>query len=942
MDDDLDFIFKNWMDEGGIDADDLATKIFTMTSTEFENYFYNNILFDNNFRELEAVMREEKELGNVEYRMLYKEAAISIDFERNNLNKFKSIMESFNALKKLHFTKDLLIIMQSDPRFNDYNPGKILQTVSKFEEIDNLKYNLIYTDDNISLLQRAVQWKKPLIVKYLLSKGANVNYLSHKKTKSILSYLVMCNSSFWRNTNNFAVYKNRYRRIFKVLHNIQSIGRKPTDTYMNINYFNLNSDVIRDIVYELNINEYPEGNEDPFSADTNENEKNKMTCTALDFKQKLKAYFPQLLLNSQDSEFLNHYLRNNGDNVRKYLEKMDDKVEDQVDELRGNTEKKLYNITNFVPHDKLDRVMKLINQTKILTITPEATSYILKGYFPSYMKYIGIKELKDFYSSKDFYSLPNPEPISLVLSGISAYEMSIQTAYEKLKILFQNQEVKMEYMNKKKFDAKCQFLHKLVTISLGLNLEGQNKKDYFQYFELLIRLLMKFDPMREIIHLGWIEHFVVLFSPKLLQDWCDWYKLIQFPEWELFWFNETHVDSVIEIMKKKNITMDNVSLKYKSQKDTFIKFFSFVSLEGIMDSFFHSAIQFEKEVEDNWISDIFLEVVETPKHSDTFQKWINNTNPFDFSYKMSLKMLKKLLKYVKEEYKMNQLDNVIYSLSNDISRNDYEKIKLLFDNGFKIDAYAVQDKMVELLKTPLTIISKKTFILVLSNFNEQEFDDCIGRLNYQNLFNAYNIGPNDEIRELPPEFKEFLKFLFDKEIIKKLIINKKTLNGYYMFEAINKNYERDTSEEDILYFITMQQALLQSQNYEQLFDLLEGKTDAREKNYLEKNRYAPSNINNSDYEKNLFSYLDSVNKLDTERLRYIMQKENITNKKRAIMEWIGKNLTEFINKTFDDYEQDEALDRIKLLDISVDNQYIDLMISSKKIEKKTSAYKLKF
>ena len=303
-------------------------------------------------------------------------------------------------------------------------------------------------------------------------------------------------------------------------------------------------------------------------------------------------------------------------------------------------------------------------------------------------------------------------------------------------------------------------------------------------------------------------------------------------------------------------------------------------------------------------------------------------------------MLKKLLKYVKEEYKMNQLDNVIYSLSNDISRNDYEKIKLLFDNGFKIDAYAVQDKMVELLKTPLTIISKKTFILVLSNFNEQEFYDCIGRLNYQNLFNAYNIGPNDEIRELPPEFKEFFKFLSDKEIIKNNNY-KKTLNGYYRFETINKNYERDTSEEDVQYFITMQQALLQSQNYEQLFDLLEGKTDAREKNYLERN-YGKSNIKDSDYEKNLFSYLDSVNKLDTERLRYIMQKENITNKKRAIMEWIGKTLTEFIKKTFDVYEQDEALERIKLLDISVDDQYIDLMISSKKIGKKTSGYKLKF
>lgn len=719
MDDDLDFIFKNWMDEGEINADDLATKIFPMTSTDFENYFYNNILFDSNFRELEAVMREERELGNVGYRMLYKEAAISIsnDFEKNNLNKFKSIMESFNALEKLHFTKDLLTLMQSDPRFNDYIPGKILQTVSKFEEIGFLKYNLIYTDDNISLLQRAVQWKKPLIVSYLLEEGANVNYLSHNNTKSILSYLVMCNSNFWRNKNNFAVYKDRYRRIFKVLHKIQSIGRKSTDTYMNINYFNLNSDVIRDIVYELNINEYPEGNEDPFSADTNENEKNKRTCTALDLKQKLKAYFPQLLLNSQDSEFLNHYLRNNGDNVRKYLEKMHDKVEDQVDRLRGNTEKKLYNITNFVPHDKLDRVMKLINQTKILTIRPEATRYILEGYFPSYIKYIGIKEMKKFYSFTSLY------PTSLVLSGISGYEMSIQTAYEKLKILFQNQEVIMHYDDQTKDFVENEFLISLLNDSRGMNLEGQNKKDYFKYFELLIRLIMKFDQKRVILHPIHIVHYVLLFSPKLLQDWYEWYKINHL---SLFGDKEeVFVLSVIGIMKWRNITMDNVSLKYKSQKDTFIKFFSFVSLEKIMDSFFHSAIQFEKEVEDNWISDIFLEVVETPKHSDTFQKWINNTNPFDFSYKMSLKMLKKLLKYVKEKYKMNQLDNVIYSLSNDISRNDYEKIKLLFDNGFKIDAYAVQDKMVELLKTPLTIISKKTFILVLSNFNEQEFHEFI-------------------------------------------------------------------------------------------------------------------------------------------------------------------------------------------------------------------------
>ena len=68
----------------------------------------------------------------------------------------------------------------------------------------------------------------------------------------------------------------------------------------------------------LNINEYPEGDED----DTNENEKKQITCTAIDLKQKLKAYFPELLLNSQDSDFLYNYLKNNGTSVRKYLKKM--------------------------------------------------------------------------------------------------------------------------------------------------------------------------------------------------------------------------------------------------------------------------------------------------------------------------------------------------------------------------------------------------------------------------------------------------------------------------------------------------------------------------------------------------------------------------------------------------------------------------------------------
>ena len=208
----------------------------------------------------------------------------------------------------------------------------------------------------------------------------------------------------------------------------------------------------------------------------------------------------------------------------------DKKVEEMV-----KTEKNLRSISTYP--NNVERALEISNKSGIFLKNNQQFEMALTGHFPNILKLFLIE-------SNVILSM---DVASMCLEGISSYEMSIQTAYEKLSILFKYADSVIDgpifNVIRPEDISKEDVLDNILSISSGMGLEGANKALYDKWFEKIIRLIMQYDNTKEVFETSAIVsyqpirqflkqtskdkriiphqrilQFIKLFSPQLLID----------------------------------------------------------------------------------------------------------------------------------------------------------------------------------------------------------------------------------------------------------------------------------------------------------------------------------------------------------------------------------------------------------------------------------------
>lgn len=518
----LDYFSKD-IEKANNVMDNIIKEVENMTSTEFDQYFFDNFLFDKEYRELEVIVRNEGKI------------LLEID-------KFKQIIENIDAEEKILFTNAFIKVLKDKKKFKN-NINLLEKSVKQYDFVKNLRFNITGSENNTSILQFAVQWKQPEIVKYLIEKGANINYLSVNNgyKQSILSYLVICNCQF-------AYMPDLKQRIFEILMILKkrpilsvkpnpnwTVSRKLAYNRLDIFGININPLLIKDILIQLKISEEDEEDEDKDDC-PHKIKDEAITCKKINIKKGIQKYLPWLILNVDDSLFIKKFIEDNYASINFALLNLNDKCIVKVNNLNGNTEKKLrkitYDETLIKKSSQVSRALRIIEKTGILELSYDTISIIIKGYYPEHLEMILNIVKFNLYYKEDKNDLA-----TMCLEGLPGYEMSIKTVFEKLEILFKYAKRNLDgpifntIKPKWGYTYHIQFyniyknnglLVKLISYSLGMNLKGQNKKDYFDYFEKIIRLIMKYDDKKEVITPDkmlpdlLMVKYIKLFSSKLL------------------------------------------------------------------------------------------------------------------------------------------------------------------------------------------------------------------------------------------------------------------------------------------------------------------------------------------------------------------------------------------------------------------------------------------
>ena len=507
--------------------DKIIKEIENMTSTEFNQYFFDNFLFDKEYRELEVILRN-RQADKSEGKLVLQ------------IDKFKQIIENIDAEERILFTNALINVLKDKKK--NYDINLLEKSVKQYDFVKNLRFNITGSENNTSILQLAVECKQPIIVAYLISKGANINYLSDNNgyKQSILSYLVICNCQFGympdlkkRVYDILMILKKR--PILSVEPNANwAVSRKIAYNRLDIFGININPLLVKDILFQLKISEQDEDKD----VCPHKNKNESMTCKKINIKKEIQKYLPWLILNVDDSLFIKKFIEDNHASINFALLLLNDMCLEKVNNLNGNTEKKLRNITNdetlIEKSSKISRVLRIIEKTKILQLSYDTISIIIKGYYPEHLEMI-----LNMVKFNLYYKENQNDLATMCLQGLPGYEMSIKTVFDKLEILFKYAKTKLDvpifdiikplngytYYNDDNNEYNNGVLYWLLSYSLGMGfVQVQNKKNYFDYFEKIIRLIMKYDDKKEVIQSTYgmnnkrILKFIRLFSPKLLND----------------------------------------------------------------------------------------------------------------------------------------------------------------------------------------------------------------------------------------------------------------------------------------------------------------------------------------------------------------------------------------------------------------------------------------
>lgn len=832
-----------------------------MTEVMFDNYFNKNFLFQYEMKQLDNILR---------------------NYNKEKIVEFKSIIENINAEEKILLSKQLLHYIKSTRKYRKYGITSLEKQLKIVESIEPmfLKYNIFFNDENVSILQLAVQWKIPEIVSYLISNGANINYISNRKSdgrKSILSYLVMCNceESYMDN------FSTRISKICETLTYIVETTRLFKIPNHKLDLYRINTDpvLIGDILQQMSINIYA----DEYCS--------RKTCSEQNIRLILEEKIPNLLLNKSDSIFLKQHVDRNGLNFDETYSYFFYKCKDYIESLEKNTEKKMMQVLDYVPHRNISRLYKLALKTKIFLCTKETLLNICAGFVPEHFEMVLKNPLMKFS-----YNIDDVNLSTICLDGLDYYNMPIQLCYEKLKILFDfvhyevGEQISIfEYIQPKdgypafnEFSVNGDsggFLSTLLRCSLPRMLDKdnlENRKEYFKWFNKIIRLIMTYKGHPQVF-LGTLYEktklkrrkniivmFVRLFNPLLLK--------------EVYSSTDANVFSLsCGNICDDYISQVNINNFYESL-DTLETYFclpgvNINSRSSKNDSVFFSLLdhltQVEGEQKDK-LEELVLNVMNRRKdiqlrsEKTTAFHYLNEKTPFS--------VIETVFQYATNT---NQSGVVSISDSNGIVA--FDKIFSIDKLGQKIDKKYIKEldkSKVKLLnafiscgqpisRLPLlkSILSQK-----LTDYHVELFD-CIVRerekilLSPNNyiyiLLNTYSYGPYDSFQ------------LYD--------IND-PFRGPKHFEKVFKSLLKvcNISELDKDSRLSLLQYISSSKNFKYLLTVAK-----------EINRPMDANKFEEYQQKNLFAYLFSRSLMIKDRVDIIMNADFIKNKETAISKWVG-------------------------------------------------------
>jgi len=214
----------------------------------------------------------------------------------------------------------------------------------------------IVDDNGISILQRAVEFKRPDIANYLIKGGADVNYMSNNQ--SILSFLVICS------INDVDIIAEEYNKRFN----------KTAILLQHVDYekINTNPDTVRDLIEQIK-----------FSNDIEI-----YNCKSM--KSKIKQFFPKVMLNVKESK---QYKKLIDENFKQQCQQFNEECTRAIQEKlidRDGFPKKIrswYDVENVLVDfrkeaEKITKNLKLLKKYRI----DGWFKFVLDSYFIDHLK----------------------------------------------------------------------------------------------------------------------------------------------------------------------------------------------------------------------------------------------------------------------------------------------------------------------------------------------------------------------------------------------------------------------------------------------------------------------------------------------------------------------------------------------------------------------------
>ncbi len=392
-------------------------------------------------------------------------------------------------------------------------------------ESRNIKPNLM-DDNGVSLLQRAVQFKRPKIVDYLIKMGADVSYASREQ--SIISYLVLCDPT--------VIARKKKGKDGKDDYYIQSIEKRFKETAKIINAamsqeikknIYCNPALVETYIRQIELNEEDEEFEEEFGKE--------YECKKI--KSWLRECIPDIVLDKTESETLQFLLtiespRNPLYLFYKILEDFHNKCKAHLDSrpveiFKENTQQVIENeLKQF--QDEANQIegylILLRKHQNWLMHQSYLNRFAIRSFFLSHLKaYVQEPKSRDYNYDTTFHSGETLYTAFLFTDEEIKYHTMLFRK-QKLQILIANKYMVTDVTNgypsgtdlsdnaflaclscfEEKFDRNAEYKYKWECLKVMMDIDKDvfNPLKYsdglFQFFYLYIGIFLRLNEIRQI------------------------------------------------------------------------------------------------------------------------------------------------------------------------------------------------------------------------------------------------------------------------------------------------------------------------------------------------------------------------------------------------------------------------------------------------------------